>query len=160
VPTTYDEKEGVLHWTHTPTHGAVYYGACAWEGQPCLWKRRQLPHLPTALPWAPLPAVAVSAGRRRADCRCRLPPPAAYFAPYSYEQHQGLVAEMQCHELVTLEMLGESLDGHDLDLLRVGRDTEDKRRIWVLARQHPGESMAGARGPGGGGGAGVGGGGG
>jgi hypothetical protein len=63
---------------------------------------------------------------------------------------------MQCHELVTLEMLGESLDGHDLDLLRVGRDTEDKRRIWVLARQHPGESMAGARGPGGGGGDGVG----
>lgn len=80
--------------------------------------------------------------------RCSPPPKkiAAYFAPYSYEQHQALVAEMQTHELVTLEMLGESLDGHDLDLLRVGKDdSDDKRRIWVLARQHPGESMAGAR---------------
>lgn len=38
---------------------------------------------------------------------------------------------------------GETLDGHDLDLLRVGTDGEGKRRIWVVARQHPGESMAG-----------------
>ncbi len=29
----------------------------------------------------------------------------AYFAPFSYEQHQDLVAEMQCHDNVTLEML-------------------------------------------------------
>jgi len=41
---------------------------------------------------------------------------------------------------------GETLDGHDLDLLRVGREGEGKRRIWVVARQHPGESMAGALG--------------
>ncbi|PRW39306.1 zinc carboxypeptidase [Chlorella sorokiniana] len=66
----------------------------------------------------------------------------AYFAPYSYERHQELVAEMQCQKGVTLEMLGETLDGHDLDLLRVGTDGEGKRRIWVVARQHPGESMA------------------
>ncbi|EFN52803.1 hypothetical protein CHLNCDRAFT_26412, partial [Chlorella variabilis] len=66
----------------------------------------------------------------------------AFFAPYTYEQHQSLVAEMQCHENVTMEMLGETLDGHDLDLLRIGEDTEEKRKIWVLARQHPGESMA------------------
>lgn len=37
---------------------------------------------------------------------------------------------------------GESLDGHDIDLLRVGEDTEGKRKIWVVARQHPGETMA------------------
>lgn len=48
---------------------------------------------------------------------------------------------------------GESLDGHDIDLLRVGTDDEGKRRIWIIGRQHPGESMAGAlrRGKGGGG---------
>ena len=155
VPTTYDKEAGVLHWAHTPAKGAVFY---------------------------------------------------AFFAPYTYEQHQSLVAEMQCHENVTMEMLvgwglmgaggevsaaerpaiaavhadgarmgywegsgtvpfspplpprastpppfvfagcqGETLDGHDLDLLRIGEDTEEKRKIWVLARQHPGESMAGAR---------------
>lgn len=66
----------------------------------------------------------------------------AFFAPYSYEQHQSLVAEMQCDPLVSLEMLAETLDGHDLDLLRVGQEGEGKRRIWVIGRQHPGESMA------------------
>ena len=38
---------------------------------------------------------------------------------------------------------GETLDGHDLDLLRIGTEGEGKRKIWVVARQHPGESMAG-----------------
>ncbi|GAB4814125.1 hypothetical protein N2152v2_001171 [Parachlorella kessleri] len=66
----------------------------------------------------------------------------AYFAPYTYERHQSLVAELQCHELVELEMVGETLDGHDLDVLRVGTPGPGKRTVWVVARQHPGESMA------------------
>ncbi|PSC73595.1 peptidase carboxypeptidase A [Micractinium conductrix] len=66
----------------------------------------------------------------------------AYFAPYSYDRHQALVAEMQCHPGVCLEMLGESVDGREMDLLRVGEDAEGKRKIWVIGRQHPGESMA------------------
>lgn len=44
----------------------------------------------------------------------------AYFAPYTYEQHQSLIAECQSKPQVTLEMLGQTLDGHDLDLLRIG----------------------------------------
>lgn len=46
------------------------------------------------------------------------------------------------HRLPTLQ--GETLDGHDVDLLRVGEDGPDKKKIWIVARQHPGESMAGA----------------
>ena len=34
----------------------------------------------------------------------------AYFAPYSYEQHQDLLAAVQMHPLATLEHLGETLD--------------------------------------------------
>ena len=44
----------------------------------------------------------------------------AYFAPYSYEQHVDLIAEMQTHPLVTLQTLGQTIDGHGLDLLRIG----------------------------------------
>ncbi|CAL8472033.1 g11575 [Coccomyxa elongata] len=67
----------------------------------------------------------------------------AYFAPYPYEQHQTLIADCQSKPGVTLEMLGQTLDGHDLDLLRIGdADDKDKKKIWVIARQHPGESMA------------------
>ena len=47
------------------------------------------------------------------------------------------------HTLINAQ--GETLDGHDLDLLRVGADAPGKRKVWIVARQHPGESMAGAR---------------
>ncbi len=35
-------------------------------------------------------------------------------------------------------MIGETLDGHDLDLLRVGEPGPGKRNVWITARQHPG----------------------
>lgn len=66
----------------------------------------------------------------------------AYFAPYSYERHQNLLQSAQLHPLCQLEHLGETLDGHDLSLLKVGEEGEGKPNIWLIARQHPGESMA------------------
>lgn len=44
----------------------------------------------------------------------------AYFAPFSFEAHQDLIARTQCDSRVTLELLGETLDGHDIDLLKIG----------------------------------------
>ena len=44
----------------------------------------------------------------------------AYFAPYSMGKHKSLIADLQCAERVRLEMLGETLDGHDMTLLRIG----------------------------------------
>ena len=66
----------------------------------------------------------------------------AYFAPYSLQRHQELVSKMQCDNLCNLEVVGQSLQGRDLDLLRIGDDDGTKKRVWVIARQHPGESMA------------------
>ena len=66
----------------------------------------------------------------------------AYFAPYSYERHQDLLAAAQEHSLVTLEHLGETLDKRDLTLVKVGDGDTSKRKIWITARQHPGETMA------------------
>ena len=68
----------------------------------------------------------------------------AYFAPYSYERHQDLLAAVQTHPLVTLEHLGETLDKRDLTLVKIGdsNNAANKRNIWITARQHPGETMA------------------
>ena len=63
----------------------------------------------------------------------------AYFAPYSHERHANVVAEAAMHEGVSLRILGQTVQGQDLDCLSIG--TGDKT-IWVIARQHPGETMA------------------
>ena len=66
----------------------------------------------------------------------------AYFPPYSAERHAALVGELQLLPGVELSVLGSSLDGRDLDLLRIGEPGPDRRSVWFVARQHPGESMA------------------
>jgi murein tripeptide amidase MpaA len=66
----------------------------------------------------------------------------AYFCPYSYERHQDLIHSAQLHSLCQLEVLGQTLDGRDMSLLVVGKLADDKKSIWITARQHPGETMA------------------
>ena len=63
----------------------------------------------------------------------------AYFAPYSMERHHDLVAEVAASEGVTHRVLGRSLDGQPIDCLSLG---EGAKQVWLIARQHPGESMA------------------
>ena len=67
----------------------------------------------------------------------------AYFAPYSRERHHDLIARSQMHPRCSHEVLGETLDGEDMDLLVIGNeDDEQALKIWAIARQHPGETMA------------------
>jgi murein tripeptide amidase MpaA len=63
----------------------------------------------------------------------------AYFEPYSHARHQALVGRMQMQPGVRHERLGATVDGRDLDLLVMG---SGPKPVWVIARQHPGESMA------------------
>jgi murein tripeptide amidase MpaA len=63
----------------------------------------------------------------------------AYFQPYSLERHFDLLARCAQDPRVTLAQLGESVQGRSVDVLRVGNGV---RQVWVIARQHPGESMA------------------
>jgi len=63
----------------------------------------------------------------------------AYFAPYSMERHDDLVARIAGRPGVTLASLGQTLDGRELDCLTLG---EGRKQVWLYARQHPGESMA------------------
>ncbi|WP_160153930.1 M14-type cytosolic carboxypeptidase [Microbulbifer sp. ALW1] len=66
----------------------------------------------------------------------------AYFAPYSWERHLDLLAWAQSDERVAVETLGQTLDGRDMTLLTIGNPKMAKRKVWMIARQHPGESMA------------------
>jgi len=66
----------------------------------------------------------------------------AYFAPYSYERHQDLIHNAQLSIDCQLQVLGQTLDGRDMSVLKVGEEGEGKKTIWLTARQHPGETMA------------------
>lgn len=71
----------------------------------------------------------------------------AYFEPYSYEQHLDLLAAASQSPHVVQQRLGSTLDGRDMSLLRITDATgsmpdAEKKRVWVIARQHPGETMA------------------
>lgn len=66
----------------------------------------------------------------------------AYFAPYSMERHADLIAEVSSHPLVKTSVLGHTLDGQDMDLVEIGHGPEGRKKVWLAARQHPGETMA------------------
>ena len=63
----------------------------------------------------------------------------AYFAPYSMERHHDLIAWAACQPGVEHRELGLTLDGQPMDLLTLG---EGPKKVWLYARQHPGETMA------------------
>ena len=71
----------------------------------------------------------------------------AYFEPYSWEQHLDLLGSAAASPHVRLERLGSTLDGRDMTLLHItdaaaSMPLADRRKVWVMARQHPGETMA------------------
>jgi murein tripeptide amidase MpaA len=66
----------------------------------------------------------------------------AYFAPYTYEQHLEYIHNIQFSPLCRVESIGKTYEGREIDFLTIGDETEDKKKVWVIARQHPGESMA------------------
>lgn len=68
----------------------------------------------------------------------------AYFTPYSMERHADLIASSLLSPRCSHRVLGRTLDGQDLDLLKfsAGEENSSKKKCWMIARQHPGESMA------------------
>ena len=69
----------------------------------------------------------------------------AYFAPYSQEQHMDLMATVVASSAkATVRTIGHTLDGADMELVTVrgSAKDEDAKKVWFIARQHPGESQA------------------
>ena len=110
--------------------GATTYAA-GWRDYRAVasWDRRRWQRLPTRfdgqvmtieLPPAPGPSYI------------------AYFEPYSWERHLGLLAA-SCARGAALRRLGATVQGRDLDALVVGTGAHP---VWIIGRQHPGETMA------------------
>lgn len=71
----------------------------------------------------------------------------AYFEPYPYDRHLDLIGSAAASEHVQVRHLGRSIEGRDMDLLRItdarsATAEADRTKVWLIARQHPGEAMA------------------
>lgn len=66
----------------------------------------------------------------------------AYFEPYSRERHDWLVEQALNLAGMQLIAVGKSAEGREIPLLRRGDGAPGKRKIWLIAQQHPGEHMA------------------
>lgn len=66
----------------------------------------------------------------------------AYFEPYSHEQHLNLLGDAQGSGLCQIDDLGSTVQGRDINLLTIGNQVASDLKVWIIARQHPGETMA------------------
>jgi len=65
----------------------------------------------------------------------------AYFEPYTWERHLRLLGEVAESPIVRVHDIGTTVDGRDMNMVVIGNPSAEKK-IWVIARQHPGETMA------------------
>lgn len=62
----------------------------------------------------------------------------AYFAAYSFERVAAFVVHTKAAPAISHEVLGKTLDGRPIDYFCTGTGPLN---LWVIARQHPGETM-------------------
>ena len=69
----------------------------------------------------------------------------AYFEPYSWERHLRLLGRAESSPRARVLRLGATHDGRDFDAIEFVRPSNDgakRPQVWLIARQHPGETMA------------------
>jgi len=72
----------------------------------------------------------------------------AYFEPYSEERHAGFLGAVQQMPHATLTEIGRTVQGRPMSLVTLGlsddaqQPAKPKKNVWIIARQHPGETMA------------------
>ncbi|WP_414155124.1 M14-type cytosolic carboxypeptidase [Pseudomonas sp. BNK-43-a] len=66
----------------------------------------------------------------------------AYFEPYPRARHNQLIERALKIPGVELLASGRSVQGRDIPLLRASKGAGAKRKLWLIAQQHPGEHMA------------------
>lgn len=64
----------------------------------------------------------------------------AYFEPYSHVRHNELIGLTNSSSIANHEILGFTAQNRSIDLIKVGN--ANGKKIWITARQHPGETMA------------------
>lgn len=72
----------------------------------------------------------------------------AYFEPYTWERHLQLLGRAEDSPRARVIGLGTTTEGRDIDVVEVrderASDADEgfsKKKVWVIARQHPGETM-------------------
>jgi murein tripeptide amidase MpaA len=63
----------------------------------------------------------------------------AFFAPYDLTRHAEFLKRAAANSAVSLRVLGNSVDGREIASLSLG---QGPRQVWLLGRQHSGETMA------------------
>lgn len=63
----------------------------------------------------------------------------AFFAPYDLARHWAFLQQTAAHDGVALDVLGRSVDGREISRLTLGHGP---RQVWLIGRQHSGETMA------------------
>jgi murein tripeptide amidase MpaA len=69
----------------------------------------------------------------------------AYFEPYGEERHAAFLGAVQQLPHARLTELGRTVEGRPVTLLMLGLGRDDdapRKKVWIIARQHPGETMA------------------
>ena len=66
----------------------------------------------------------------------------AYFEPYPMERHAGLLARAQLRPGTRVRTLAVSCAGRPVDVVELGSEDPAAPQVWVICRQHPGETMA------------------
>ncbi len=62
----------------------------------------------------------------------------AYFAPYPVSRYRTYIDNIKEAPVLAHQVIGETLDGQQIDYFQAGKGA---RQFWVIARQHPGETM-------------------
>ncbi len=62
----------------------------------------------------------------------------AYFAAYPTTRYRSFIDDFRASSGFHHEVIGQTLDGQNIDYFRTG---EGAKQFWIIARQHPGESM-------------------
>lgn len=65
----------------------------------------------------------------------------AYFAAYPWARHLELVDSARHRPRARVDILGRSAEGRPIHRLRIGDADAGRRQVWIIARQHPGETM-------------------
>lgn len=92
------------------------------------------------LTWQSVPTRSLPGNRIQVDLE--MPGPKLFVArlePYRISDLDRLLNEIRVHPAVAIEKLGRTVEGRDLELVRVG-DPAAPRRVFLRARAHPWES--------------------
>jgi murein tripeptide amidase MpaA len=66
----------------------------------------------------------------------------AYFAPYPLDRHARLLKRAARVPWGKVDVIGKTAQDRDVSVITLGEPDDRKLNLWVIARQHPGETMA------------------